>query len=223
MFDLKARCIIISFSLFSRSVVSDSATPRHAAGFSVLLCLSPSPWVYSNSCSLSQWCHPTISSSVAPFSSCPQSSPASGSSPVSQLFASGDQSVGPSASAPVLLMSIQGWFPFGLSPCSQRDWCPAPQFEGISSSVLSLFYCQLSHLYMTTGKTIALTIWTFAHKMMSLLFSTLSSFVIAVLPSTKRLLILWLQSPSALILQPKKRKSNAVSMFSPSICYEVKD
>ena len=114
MFDLKAQCIIIFFLLFSCSVVSDSATPWHAAGFSVLLCLSPSPWVYSNSCSLSQWCHPTTSSSVAPFSSCPQSPPASGSSPVSQLFASGDQSLGPSASAPVLLMSIQGWFPFRL-------------------------------------------------------------------------------------------------------------
>ena len=104
----------------------------------------------------------------------------------------------------------------------QGDWCPAPLFEGISSSVLSFFYCPLSHLYMTTRRTIALTVRTFVHKMMSLLFSTLSSFVIAVLPRIKRLLISWLQSPSALILEPKKRKS-AVFMFSPSICYEVKD
>ena len=115
MFDLKAQCIIISFLLFSRSVVSDSATPWHAASFCVLLCLSASLWVYSNSCLLSQWCHPTISYSVAPVSSCPQYSPASGSSPVSQLFASGDQRVGRSASAPVLLKSIQGWFPFRLT------------------------------------------------------------------------------------------------------------
>ena len=115
MFDLKARCIIISFSLFSRSVVSDSATPWHAAGFSVLLCLSPSPWVYSNSCSLSQWCHPTISSSVAPYSSCPQSFPTSGSFPVSQFFASGGHSIGASASASVLPLNIQSWFPLGLT------------------------------------------------------------------------------------------------------------
>ena len=117
MFDLKAQCIIISFLLFSRSVVSDSATPWHAASFSILLCLSPSLWVYSNSCSLSQWCHPTISSSVAPFSSCPQYSPASGSSPVSQLFASSDQkcwtfsfSISPSGEYSGLISFQIDWF-----------------------------------------------------------------------------------------------------------------
>ena len=108
------------------------------------------------------------------------------------------------------------------SPCCPRDWCPAPQFEGINSSVLSIFYCQLSYLYMTTGKTITLTIRTFVHKMMSLLFSTLSSFVIAILPRSKCLYILWLQSLSTLILEPKKKKSNAVCIFPPSIYYEVK-
>ena len=78
-------------------------------------CPSPSPRVYSNSCPSSQWCHPTISSSVTPFSSCLQSFPASGSFPVSQFFISGGQSIGVSASTSVLPMNIQGWFPLGLT------------------------------------------------------------------------------------------------------------
>ena len=85
-----------------------------------LPCPSLSPWVCSNSCPLSRWCHPTTSSSVAPFSSCPhQSFPASGSLPMSQLFASGGQSVRASASASVLPMNIQGWFPLGLTGFSR--------------------------------------------------------------------------------------------------------
>ena len=79
-----------------------------------LPCRSLTPRVCSNSCPLSRWCHPTISSTVAPFSSCPQSFPTSGSFPVSQLCASGGQSTGASASASVLPMTIQGWFPLGL-------------------------------------------------------------------------------------------------------------
>ena len=78
-------------------------------------CPSPTPGVYPNSCPLSQWCHPTTSSSVIPFSLCPQSFPASGSFPVSQLFALGGQSIGASASASVLPMNIQGWFPLRLT------------------------------------------------------------------------------------------------------------
>ena len=77
-------------------------------------CLSPSPGVCSNSCPLNQWCHPTISSSVAPFSSCPHSFPASRSFPVSWLFTSGGQSIGASVSAPALSMNTQGWFLLGL-------------------------------------------------------------------------------------------------------------
>ena len=80
---------------------------------------------------------------------------------------------------------------------------------------------QLSHPYMTTGKTIALTIWTFVSKVMSLLFNMLSRFVIAFLPRSKHLLISWLQSLSAVILEPKKIKSFTVSIVSPSICHEV--
>ena len=79
------------------------------------LCLSLSPRVYSDSCPLRRWCHPTISSSVTSFSSCPQSFPASGSFPMSQLFASGSQSIRASASASVLPMNIQGWYPLGLT------------------------------------------------------------------------------------------------------------
>ena len=80
---------------------------------------------------------------------------------------------------------------------------------------------QLSHPYMTTGKTITLTKWTFVGKVMSLLFNTLSRFLIAFLPRSKRLLISWLQSPSALILELKKIKSATVSTFFPFICHEV--
>ena len=83
------------------------------------------------------------------------------------------------------------------------------------------FIVQLSHLYMTTGKIIALTRWTFVGKAMSLLFNILSRLVIAFLPRSKRLLISWLQSPSAVILEPKKMKSLTVSIVSPPICHEV--
>ena len=80
---------------------------------------------------------------------------------------------------------------------------------------------QLSHPYMATGKTIALTKWTFVVKVMFLLFNMLSRFVIAFLPRSKHLLISWLQSPSTVILEPKKVKSVTVSIFSPSICHEM--
>ena len=106
--------IIKSPLLFSCSVVSDSLWPyglQHAR----LPCPSPSPRACSNSCPLSQWCYPIISSSVVPFFSCPQSFPASGSFLMTQLFASGDQSIGASASALVLLMNIQDWFSLGLT------------------------------------------------------------------------------------------------------------
>ena len=81
---------------------------------------------------------------------------------------------------------------------------------------------QLSYPYMTTGKTIALTVWIFVSKVMSLLFNMLSRLVIAFLERSKHLLISWLQSPSAMILEPKKIKSVTVSIVSPSICHEVR-
>ena len=99
---------------FSRSVVSDSLQP-HELQHARPPCPSPTPWVHPNPCLLSQWCHPTISSSVVPFSSCPQSVPASWSFQMSQLFSSGGQSIGVSASASVLPMNIQDWSPLGLT------------------------------------------------------------------------------------------------------------
>ena len=101
-----------------------------------------------------------------------------------------------------------------------RESSPTPQFKSIYLLVLSLLYVQLSHLYMTTGKTIAFTIWTFASKVMSLLFNTLSKFVIAFLLRSKNLLISWLQSWSAVILELKKRKSVTVFHFFPIYFYE---
>ena len=97
-----------------------------------LLCPSLSPTVCSNSCPLSQWCHPTIPSSVTPFSSCPQSFPASGSFPINWFFASGGQSFGDTALAPILPMNIQGWFPLG--------------FTGL----ISLLYKGLSRVFSST-------------------------------------------------------------------------
>ena len=97
---------------FSRSVMSDSLQP-HEPQHARPPCPSPTPGVHSDSRPLSRWCHPTISSSVIPFSSCPQSSPASGSFQMSQLFASGGQNIGVSASTSVLPMNTQVWFPLG--------------------------------------------------------------------------------------------------------------
>ena len=99
---------------FSCSVVSDSLRP-HGLQHTRPPCPSPTPRVYSNSCPLSRWCHPTMSSSVVPFSSCPQTFPASGTFQLSQLFASGGQSIGVSASISVLPMNIQDWSPLELT------------------------------------------------------------------------------------------------------------
>ena len=98
------------------------------------------------------------------------------------------------------------------------------QHHSSKASILrhsAFFIVQISHPYMTTGKTIALTRWTFVGKVMSLLFDMLSRLVIAFLPRSKHLFISWLQSPSAVILEPKKIKSATVSIVSPSICHEV--
>ena len=107
-------CIIQSLVYYqlSRSVVSDSLRP-HESQHTRSPCPSPTARVYPNPCPSSQWCHPTISSSVIPFSSCPQSLPASGSFQMSQLFASGGQSIGVSASTSVLPMNTQDWSPLG--------------------------------------------------------------------------------------------------------------
>ena len=133
---------LISSIQFSHSVVSDFLWP-HGLQHARLPCPSSTPRAWSNSCLSSQWCHPTISSSVIPFSSCIQSFPVSGSFPISQFFTSVGQSIGASASASALPMNIQDWFPLGLmlgSLCCPRDSqesYPTPQFKSINSSVLS--------------------------------------------------------------------------------------
>ena len=133
-------------------------------------------------------------------------------------------------------------FNFNIGPSNEysglisfrMNWLDPLAVQGILKSLLqhhsskalilwfsAFFIVQLSHLYMTTGKTIALTRRTFVGKVMSLLFTILSRLVIAFLPRSKRLLISWLQSPSAVILEPKKIKSDTVSIVPPSVCYEV--
>ena len=175
--------------------------------------------------SISRWCHPTISSSVVPFS-CPRSFPASGSFPVSQFFALSGQSIGVSASA------------WSFSPSSEYsgliffrvDWLDLLSVQGNLKSLLQhhsskasilgcsdFFLVELPYPYMTTGKTIALTRWTFVSKVTSLLFNMLSRLVIDFLPRSKCVLISWLQSPSGEILKRPQKKSVTVSLASPSI------
>ena len=193
----------ISINQFSCSVVSDSLWPnglQHAR----LPCPSPTTRAWSNSCSMSWWCHPSFSSSVIPFSSCLQSFPASGSFLMSQFFKSGGQSIG--ASASVIPMNIQDWFHLGwtglISLQSERL---SRVFSNITTQKQQLFGTQLSlqsNSHITTGKTIALTSWIFVGKVISPLFNMLPKLVIAFLSSSKRLLISWLQSPITMILEP---------------------
>ena len=152
-------------------------------------CPSPIPRIYSNSCPWSQWCHPTISSSVVPFSSCLQSFPASGSFQMSQSFTSSGQSIGVSASTSVLPMNVQDWSPLGwtgwISLQSKGTLKSLLQHHSSKASVLQhsdFFIVQISHPYMTTGKTIALTRWTFVGKVMSLLLNMRSRLIITFLP-----------------------------------------
>ena len=152
-----------SWVQLSRSVVSDSLRP-HESQHTRPPCPSPTPGVHPNPCPLSQWCHPTISSSVIPFSSCPQSFPASGSFQMSQLFASGGQSNGASS----LNISPSNEHPGLIS--FRMDWLDLVAVQGTLKSLLQLHgskasilqysaFCivELSHPYITTGKTIALT------------------------------------------------------------------
>ena len=170
---------VSQFSRFSHSVVSNSLWP-HEPQHARLPCPSPTPRVHPNARPSSQWCHPTISSSVVPFFSCPQYFPASGSFQMSQLSPSGGQSTGVSASTSVLPMNTQGW-----SPSEWTGWISL-QSKGLSRvfsnttvqkhqffSAQLFFTVQLSHPYMTAGKTIALTRRTFVEKVMSLLLNML--------------------------------------------------
>ena len=162
--------------------------------------------VHPNPCPLCWWCHPTITSSVVPFSSRPQSFPATGSFQMSQLSASGGQSTGVSASTSVLPMNPQDWSPLGWTgwiSLQSKGLSSLLQYHSSKASILlhsAFFIVQLSHPYMTTEKTIVLTRWTFVGKVMSLLFiyffsllfNMLSRLVITFLPRNKHLLISWL-------------------------------
>ena len=165
---------------------------------------------------------------ILPFSSCPQSLPASESFPMSQLFAWGGQkywsfsfSIIPSKEHPGLISFSMDWLDLLAVQGTLKSLL---QHHSSKASILrcsALFIFQLSHPYMNTGKSIALTRWTFVGKVMSLHFNMLSRFVIIFPSRSKRLLISWLQSLSAVILEPPKIKSDIVSIFSPSISHEV--
>ena len=162
-------------------------------------CPSLSHRVCSNLCPFSPWCHPTISFSVFPFSSCPQSLPASASFPELALHIRCPKYKRASASASVLPMTIQGWFPFRFTGfillAAQGTLKSLFQHHYLKASILqhsAFFIVQLLHSYMTTGKNIALTIQTFVRKVLPLLFNILSRFFRAFLPRNKHLLISWL-------------------------------
>ena len=180
--------------------MSNSSTP-HGLEHARLLCSPLSPGVWSN-----QWCYPTISPSAIPFSFCLQSFPASGSFPMSQLFTWNGQSTG--ASASVLPTNIQGCFPLGLT---RLIFLQSKELSRVFFSTTiwkhqfsAFFMVQLSYLYMTTGKAIALTRWIFVGKVMSLLFNVSYRFIIAFLPRSKHLLISLMQSLFTVILEPPK-------------------
>ena len=182
---------------FSRSVVSDSLRP-HGLQHARPPCPSPPPGAYSNSCPLSRWCCPTISSSVVPLSSRFQSFPASGSFHIRwPKYWSFSFSISPSNEYSGLISFRVDWLDLLAVQGTLKSLL---QHHSSKASILqhsAFFTVQLSHAYMTTGKTIPLTNWTFVGKVMSLLLNMLSRLVITFLPRNKRLLISWLQSPSA--------------------------
>ena len=164
---------------FSHSVMSDSLWP-HGLQHSKVFCPSPTIGAYSISCPLSQWCHPTTSSSVVLFSFFLQCFLASESFQMHQFFATGGQSIGVSASASVFSINIQDTFPrwfTGWIPLQSKRLKSLIQHYSSKASILhhaAFFIVQLSHLYMTIEKTMALTRWTFVAKVMSLFFNMLS-------------------------------------------------
>ena len=194
---------------FSRSVVSDSLQPHESLHASPS-CPSPTTRVYSNSCPSSRWCHPAISSSVVPLSSCPQFLPASGSFPMSQLFTWGGQSTGVSASSSVLPMNTQDWSALGWTGwISLQSKGLSRVFSNITVQKHQFFGAQLSsqsnsHTIHDHWKNNSLDQTDLCWQIMFLLFNMLSRLVITFLPRSKRLLISWLQSPSAVILEPPK-------------------
>ena len=213
--------------LFSHSVMSDSLRP-HGLLHTRLLCPSLSRGVCSDSCPLGRRCHLTISSSVSHLTSCPQSFPALGPFLMSQLFTSVGQNVGASASASVLPMNIQDWFSLGLTGLISL----------LSKGLSRVFFSTIlwKHRFFVSQPSLGQTLtpvhdcWkNYSFDYTDLCqqsddvsaFNTLSRFVITFLPRSNCLLISWLQSPSTVILEPKKIKAATVSTFSSSICHEV--
>ena len=210
---------MVSVSQFSHSVISNSLR-SHESQHTRPPCPSPTPGVHPNSCPSSWWCHPAILSSVVPFSSCPQSLPAS------QVF---------SNESTLRIRWPKYWsFSFSISLSNENpglisfrmDWLDLLAVQGALESLLqhhsskasillssAFFIVQLSDPCMTTGKTIALTRWTFVGKVMSLFFNTLSRLVITFLPRSKCLLISWLQSPSTVILEPQNKVCHCSRCF----------
>ena len=202
---------------FRCSVMSNYSQP-HGLQHTRVPCPSSTPGACSSSCPSSQWCNPTISSSVVPFSLLPS------------IFASirvfSNESV-------LCIKCSKYWsFSFNISPSNEylglisfrMDCLDLLAVQGTLKSILqhhtskalilwhsAFFIVQLPHSYMTTGKSVALTRWTFVDKVLSLLFNVLSRLVIAFLPRSKCLLISWQQSPSAVILEPQKIKSAQAS------------
>ena len=164
-------------------------------------------WVHSNSRSSSWWCHPAISSSVIPFSSCPQSLPASGSFPMSQLFAWGGQgrsfsfSISPSKEHPGLISFRMDWLDLLAVKGTLKSLLQHHSSKASILQALSFLYSPTLTSIHDYWKTIALTRQTFVHKVMSLFFNMLCRLAITFLPRSKHLLISWLQSPSAVILE----------------------
>ena len=196
--------------------MSDSLRP-HGLQHIRLPCPLPTPRAYSNSCPSSWWCHPTISSSVVPFSSCLQSFPASGSFPRSQFFTSGGQRTGVSASTSVLPMNIQDWIPLRwtgrislqskeLSRVFSNTTVQKHQFFG---TLLSLWSSSLTSIH-DYWKNHSLDEMDLCWQNNVSAFKMLSRLVVTFLPTSKRLLISWLQSPSTVILKPPKIKSDTV-------------
>ena len=202
--------------------MSDSLQP-HRLQHARLLCPSLTPKVCSNSCPLNWWCYLTIPSAVAPFFFCLQYFPASGSFPISQLFSAGGQSIGASASASVLEMNIQGWFPLGLiglisllpKGLSMQLWHPSTTIQK-NQLFLASSITRLSCPEMTTGKNIALTIWTFVSKVMSL-YKTLSGFVTEEQASSNLMAAVTISSD----LGVQENKIYHCFHFLPFICHEV--
>ena len=145
---------------------------------------------------------------------------------MSQLFASGGQSTGASASSSALPINIQGWFPLGLtglSPCSPRDSSPTPQFESMDCLVLNLLDAPTLICIHDYWKNHSSDFTDLVRKVMSLLFNTLCSFVLVFLPRSKCLLISWLYAPSTVILEPKKIKSKLLRQWgNQTNCHGLK-